>query len=367
MQNAKFSVIKSTNIIIKRLNSKNKSVIVALSGGVDSALAAHDLLKSGWHTEAFFLHILPEGLSDTGLLAAKSVAKHLGIRLHCLNEAEKFENEVISYFRKSYNMGLTPNPCVICNNRIKVVAGLSLADSLGINYLATGHYARTKRLPNDQAGLLRAKDLKKDQSYFLHQIQKGVIPRLILPLGDHTKKDVMKWAAKIGLLPLVQRESQEICFLKGNYRTFLEKRGLLNDLPGDIVTVSGNVIGRHAGLYAYTVGQRQGIGIPDKTPYYVVALDRKNNRLVVGKEHSLWGKELLVKNVNWLVSPDMAFKQPCTVKIRYGHAGGRADLKLLESGNVRVCFFSDQWAITPGQFAVFYLDDLVLGGGSICG
>jgi tRNA-specific 2-thiouridylase len=264
-------------------------------------------------------------------------------------------------------MGLTPNPCVICNNRIKAVAGLSLADSLGINYLATGHYARTKRLSNDQAGFLKAKDSKKDQSYFLHQIQKGAIPRLILPLGDHTKKDIMKWAAKTGLLPLVQRESQEICFLKGNYRTFLKKRGLLNDLPGDIVTVSGNVIGRHAGLYAYTVGQRQGIGIPDKTPYYVVALDRKNNRLVVGKEHSLWGKELLVEHVKWLVSPDMAFKQPCTVKIRYGHAGGRADLKLLESGNVRVCFFSDQWAITPGQFAVFYLDDLVLGGGSICG
>jgi|LGVE01.1.fsa_nt_gb tRNA-specific 2-thiouridylase len=346
---------------------KNKSVLVALSGGVDSAFAAHDLLQAGWHTEAFFLNILPEGLSGTGLLAAKSVAKHLGIRLHCLNEAEKFENEVISYFSKSYNKGLTPNPCVICNNRIKVVIGLSLADSLGVNYLATGHYARTKRLSNGRTGLFKARDLKKDQSYFLHQIPKGAIPRLIFPLGDRTKKDVKKQAAETGLFSLVQKESQEICFLKGNYRTFLEKRVLFNNLPGDIVTVNGKVLGRHAGLYAYTVGQRQGIGIPDKTPYYVVALDRKNNRLVVGKEHSLWAGELLVEDINWLVSPDIALKQPCTVKIRYRHPGGTAKLEFLESGKVRVHFFSNQWAITPGQFAVFYQDDLVLGGGSICG
>ncbi|MBW1939243.1 MAG: tRNA 2-thiouridine(34) synthase MnmA [Deltaproteobacteria bacterium] len=366
MQDAKYSVTKSTNIIIERLNPKNKSVLVALSGGVDSALAAHDLLQAGWHTEAFFLNILPEEISGAGLLASKIVAKHLGIRLHCLNEAEKFENEVISYFSKSYNMGLTPNPCVICNNRIKVGIGLSLADSLGIDYLATGHYARTKRLSNDQAGLLKAKDLKKDQSYFLHQIPKEAISRLIFPLGDRIKKDVMKQAAETGLFPLVQKESHEICFLKGNYRTFLEKRGLFDDLPGDIVAIDGKVLGKHAGLYAYTVGQRQGIGISDKTPYYVVALDRKNNRLVIGKEHNLWGKELLVEHVNWLVSPDMALKQPCTVKIRYGHAGGRADLEFLESDKVRVRFFSNQWAITPGQFAVFYLDELVLGGGYIC-
>ena len=351
----------------KSQKPNNKSVLVALSGGVDSAIAAYDLIQAGWHTETFFLNILPEGISGTGLLAAKSVAKHLGIRLHCLNEAERFEDEVISYFSRSYDMGLTPNPCVICNNRIKVVIGLSLADSLVINYLATGHYARTKRLSSGRTGLVKAKDLKKDQSYFLHQIPKGAIPRLIFPLGDRTKKDVMKQADETGLFPLVQKESQEICFLKGNYRTFLEKRGLLDNRPGDIVAIDGKVLGRHAGLYAYTIGQRQGIGIPDKTPYYVVALDRENNRLVVGKEHSLWGKEFLVEYVNWLMSPDMALKQPCTVKIRYRHPGGLAKLELLKSGKVRVCFFSNQWAITPGQFAVFYLDDLVLGGGSICG
>ena len=172
----------------KSQKPKNKSVLVALSGGVDSAFAAHDLLQAGWHTEAFFLNILPEGLSGTGLLAAKSVAKHLGIRLHCLNEAEKFENEVISYFKKSYNMGLTPNPCVICNNRIKVFIGLSLADSLGVNYLATGHYARTKRLSNGRTGLFMAKDLKKDQSYFLHQIPKEAISRLMFRLETAPKK-----------------------------------------------------------------------------------------------------------------------------------------------------------------------------------
>ncbi|MEA1867062.1 MAG: tRNA 2-thiouridine(34) synthase MnmA [Thermodesulfobacteriota bacterium] len=358
---------ESSKLKAQSQKPNNTSVLVALSGGVDSALAAHDLLQAGWHTDAFFLNILPEVLSDTGLFAAKSVAKHLGIRLHCLNEAEKFENEVISYFRKSYNKGLTPNPCVICNNRIKVFIGLSLANSLDIDYLATGHYARTKRLSNGRTGLFKAKDLKKDQSYFLHQIPKEAISRLIFPLGDHTKKEVMKQATETGIFPLVQKESQEICFLKGNYRTFLEKRGFFNNLPGDIVTIDGKVLGRHAGLYAYTVGQRQGIGIPDKTPYYVAALDMENNRLVVGKENNLRAGELFVEHINWLVSPDIAFKQPCTVKIRYRHPGGLAKLELLESGKVRVCFFSDQWAITPGQFAVFYLDDLVLGGGSICG
>jgi tRNA-specific 2-thiouridylase len=358
---------KSSKLRAQSPEPKNKSVLIALSGGVDSAFAVHELIQAGWHTEAFFLDIFPERQSGTGLLAAKNVAKYLGIRLHCLNEAERFENEVISYFSRSYNMGLTPNPCVICNHRIKVVIGLSLADSLGIDYLATGHYAGTKRLSNRQTGLFKAKDLKKDQSYFLHQIPKRAIPRLIFPLGDRTKKDVMKQAAETGLFPLVQKESQEICFLKGNYRTFLEKRGLFNNLPGDIVAIDGKVLGRHTGLYAYTIGQRQGIGIPDKTPYYVVALDRKNNRLVVGKEHNLWSGELLAEHVNWLVSPDMALKQPCSVKIRYRHAGGLARLELLESGKIRVSFFSNQWAITPGQFAVFYLDDLVLGGGPICG
>ena len=358
---------ESSNPRDKSQKPKNKSVLVALSGGVDSAMAAHDLLQAGWHTEAFFLDILPQEISGTGLLAARNVTRHLGIRLHCLNEAERFENEVISYFRTSYNMGLTPNPCVICNQRIKAVVGLSLAASLGIDYLATGHYAGTKRLSDGRTGLFKAKDKKRDQSYFLHQIPEWAIPRLIFPLADRTKKDVMKQAAETGLLPLVQKESREICFLKGNYRTFLEKRGLFDNRPGDIVDMDGKVLGRHTGLYAYTIGQRQGIGIPDKTPYYVAALDRKNNRLVVGKEHSLWSKELLAEHVNWLVSPDMALKQPCTVKIRYRHQGGLAKLELLESGRVRVRFFSDQWAVTPGQFAVFYLDDLVLGGGSICG
>lgn len=338
-----------------------------MSGGIDSAIAAQDLLRAGWHTEAYFLNILPEGVPCPGLIASKAVARHLGIRLHCLNEAKLFENEVISYFSESYNMGMTPNPCVVCNNRIKVVIGLSLAASLGIEYLATGHYARTKGLLNGQTGLLMAKDLKKDQSYFLHQISKGVIPKLIFPLGDRIKKDVMSQAARTGLSHFVQEESQEICFLKGNYRTFLETRGLFDNRPGDIVSLDGKVLGRHAGLYAFTVGQRQGIGIPDKTPYYVVALDRKNNRLIVGKEHHLWGQELFVEHVNWLVSPDMVPEQPCTVKIRHGNAGGRANLEILEPGRVRVRFFSGQWAMTPGQFAVFYSNELVVGGGSICG
>jgi tRNA-specific 2-thiouridylase len=338
-----------------------------LSGGIDSAVTAYKLIRKGWHIEAFFLDILPSGIQSSSLAAAKNIARHLGIKFHCLCESERFEDEVISYFSNSYNRGLTPNPCVVCNNRIKVAIGLSLANTLAINYLATGHYSKTKILSSGHTGLKRAKDLKKDQSYFLHQIPKENLPRILFPLGDYTKEEVIKIACKTGLFSLVQKESQEICFLKGNYRTFLEKRGLLVNRPGDIVTVDGKILGRHKGLYAYTIGQRQGIGIPDKTPYYVVALDKNTNQLVIGKEHNLWGKEFIVEHINWLVPPNIAFRQPCTVKIRYRHPGGLANLNFMESDKVRVCFFSDQWAITPGQFAVFYLNDLVLGGGSICG
>ena len=344
---------------------RKKSIVLALSGGVDSAVAAHELIKTGWHVEAFFLNILPEGHTGKGLLAAREIARHFGIKLHCLNEADRFEQEIISYFTKSYNTGLTPNPCVICNYRIKVVLGLSLARSMGIDLLATGHYAVTGLVSSGETCLFRAKDPQKDQSYFLNQIPKEVIPRLIFPLGKYTKEEVKRRAAEIGISPIVQEESQEICFLNGDYRTFLEKKGLLDNRQGDIVTVEGRTLGRHIGLHAYTIGQRRGLGITDKTPYYVIALDREKNRLIVGKEADLLDTEVLVEHVNWLVSRDMALASPCTVKIRHGHMGGRARLELLESGRVRVRFFSAEEAITPGQFAVFYKGDLVLGGGSI--
>lgn len=343
---------------------KKKSALVALSGGIDSTLVAFKLLQAGWHIEAFFLDVFPEGLSNAGFLAAKKVAKSLGIRLHCLNEAEKFRDMVISYFIRSYNMGLTPNPCVVCNYKIKIASGLSLADSLGLEYLATGHYARTEVLQGGQTGLFRARDLKKDQSYFLHQIPAQAIPRLLFPLGECTKKEVMQRVGELGLLPPAYQESQEICFFRGNYRTFLERNNLYKDRPGDIITKDGKVLGKHIGLYAYTIGQRKGLGIPDKTPYYVIALDIENNRLIIGKDQDIWAKEFIVDHVNWLVSPDTV--RFCRVQIRHRHPGDLAQLRFLGSGKIHIRFFSDQRAITPGQFAVFYQDDRVLGGGSIC-
>ncbi|NIA08735.1 MAG: tRNA 2-thiouridine(34) synthase MnmA [Nitrospiraceae bacterium] len=343
---------------------EKKSALVALSGGIDSTLVAFELLEAGWHIEAFFLDVFPEGLSNTGLLSAKKVARRLGIRLHYLNEAKKFREVVISYFIASYNMGLTPNPCVVCNYKLKLACGLSLADSLGLDYLATGHYARTKLLQSGQTGLFRAKDLKKDQSYFLHQMPAKAIARLLFPLGERSKKEVIKRVAELGLLPLSYRESQEICFLRGDYRDFLKKNGLYEDRPGDIITKDGRILGRHVGLYAYTIGQRRGLGIPDKTPYYVIALDIENNRLVLGKEQDLWTKEFVIDHVNWLVPPNTV--KLCSVQIRHRHPGGLAQLESLASGKIRIHFSSPQRAITPGQFAAFYQNDRVLGGGSIC-
>ncbi len=344
--------------------SKKRSALVALSGGIDSTLVAFELLQAGWHIEAFFLDVFPEGLSNTGLLTAKRVARHLGIKLHCIDRAKAFKDEVISYFVESYNMGLTPNPCVVCNYKIKIASGLSLADSLGLDRLSTGHYARTEVLENGQTGLFRARDLKKDQSYFLHQLPAEAIPRLLFPLGERSKEEVKRRVAELGLFPLVSQESQEVCFLRGDYRAFLEENSPYKYLPGEIITKKGEVLGRHTGLYAYTIGQRKRLGIPDRTPYYVIDLDIENNRLVIGKEQDLWAKELIVDHVNWLVSPDRV--RLCNVQIRHRHPGGLAELKILESGKVLVHFFSAQRAITPGQFAVFYQNDRVLGGGTIC-
>jgi tRNA-specific 2-thiouridylase len=346
---------------------KGNSALVALSGGVDSTVAAHTLLIAGRRLEAVYLNFFPKGVSSPGLLCATRVADRLGIRLHVLDEHRLFERRVISYFTDSYRRGLTPNPCVICNARIKIARGLALADALGLDSLATGHYAKTQVVDKGRTALVRARDHTKDQSYFLHQVPRDALSRLHFPLGDLTKEEVRKRGEEAGLSDLVQEESQEICFLKGDYRTFLEERDTYENRPGDIVDREGTVLGRHGGLHGYTIGQRRGLGIPDATPYYVISLDTEKNRLCVGKEEHLFSQQLRADGLHWISSPDEAVRRTCTVRLRHGHRGCRARLEILDDGTVRVLFNAPQRAVTPGQFAVFYQEDFVLGGGRICG
>ena len=342
------------------------SALVALSGGVDSAVAAFTLIEAGCHVEACYLYMLPDGLSDPGLKASQKICRRLDIKLHVIEARHLFNNEVISYFVSTYSAGLTPNPCVICNPRLKLKQCLDLAGSLGMDFLATGHYARIKPHSSGSPALYSALYPEKDQSYFLHQLPASFLPRLSFPLGNLNRQQVTRIASDAGLDEIVLEESQEVCFLKGNYRSFLEKYECCNHGPGPIKNLEGETIGRHSGLYAYTIGQRRGLGIPDATPYYVLDLDVRENTLVVGKDSQLLRETLYASGLNLFFREKLAYGLTCHVKIRSRHHPAPATVRLVSDDLMEVVFSRPQRAITPGQFAVFYRDDMVIGGGQIC-
>jgi tRNA-specific 2-thiouridylase len=341
-----------------------RGVLVAISGGVDSAAAALKSIEAGYHTEAFHLKLTAD---ETSLCAARDMAVRLGVDFHVIDAVKQFEQQIISYFKDAYLAGRTPNPCVVCNREIKIRLGLELASAIGCDILATGHYAGIAQNGSGGAVLLKGLDPAKDQSYFLHHIPKEALCRLWFPNGPFTKAEIKKAAHAAGLSDIAQEESQEICFFKGNYRMF---PGLApnEDTSGDITTADGCVMGRHKGLWAYTIGQRHGLGIPDATPYYVTAMDHARNRLIIGKKEDLYAPSCTVTGVNWLIN-NMAFApgRRIQVKIRYRHPGVTARLEPIEGQRIRVLFDFPQRAVTPGQFAVFYDNNVVLGGGMICG
>ncbi|HID98449.1 MAG TPA: tRNA 2-thiouridine(34) synthase MnmA [Thermodesulfobacteriaceae bacterium] len=350
-----------------RRKGKKKSVLVALSGGVDSAVAAFDLVKAGWHVEACHLDLMSGNPAESCLDSCRETADFLGIRLHVLHETEKFQKNIISYFIKTYEQGLTPNPCVICNRNIKIALCLEFADQLELEYLATGHYAMTRMVDGGPAGLFRAADSSKDQSYFLHRIPLECLPRLVFPLGSQTKEEVKKKAAEAGLAPLVQRESQELCFLRGDYRRYLAGLPEFRSKPGEMITTDGVRAGIHSGLHRYTIGQRRGLGVPDRTPFYVVAMDIRKNRLIIGKKKDLLKTDLIIEDMNWLAPVEQVKSGQYTVKIRSRHMAVPASIRILSHAKLRICFDDPQKAVTPGQFAVLYSEDRVIGGGVICG
>ncbi len=347
-------------------NKQSCSALVELSGGVDSAMAAYLLLSKGWQVHGVYLDMLPDGLGKRALETAERIADKLGIEFHVLSLHKRFRNEVIEYFYRSYLSGITPNPCVMCNPRIKISMGLGLMERLGLTHLATGHYARIMPCKEGYHGLFSGKDHLKDQSYFLHRLPREKLANIVFPLGEWTKVKVKEYAAKVGLSGLVLSESREVCFLKGDYRRFFSDYAKALTLSGEIVDMHGRILGRHTGLHSYTIGQRRGLGIPDASPYYVVRLDTKNNRLVVGKDKDLWCSELNVTDIHWLVSPSN-IEEELLIKIRYRHKGCKGIIYMMDNHRARIGFHEPQRAITPGQFAVFYRKDQVLGGGVICG
>jgi len=345
--------------------STNLSIGVAMSGGVDSSVTASLLKKEGHAVHGFFMALAQPDL-DQQIERVQKVAKHLDIPLAVVDLTDVFQEEILDYFTRSYFEGKTPNPCIVCNPRIKFGRLLKAILAAGCDCMATGHYARIVRGDDAAFHLLRGYDPKKDQSYFLHRLTQDQLAKILFPLGEKTKEHVYRLAAEFGISGVHGDESQDVCFLKGrDLESFMasfsgETRG-----EGPVVTLDNKELGRHRGIQHYTIGQRRGLGIPDATPYYVVRLDPARNAVVVGKKQDLWQAELTVGDVNWIGSHRPELPGEFFTKIRYRHKAAQAQVGLQQETAYPVRFSEPQLAITPGQFAVFYENDEVMGGGVI--
>ena len=364
----------------------NKKVIVAMSGGVDSAVAAVLLKDQGCQAEGVFMRLGIAGDNESEK-NARAVAKKLGIEFHSLNLSREFKKIIISYFISEYQKGRTPNPCVECNREIKFGLLMDKVLEMGANYIATGHYARLQReitnhklsaqdgpalgwqIPNFK--LLKAKDKNKDQSYFLYTLTQKKLKHCLFPLGDYTKDEVRKIAGKNETLKgkfrdKFQKESQEICFIQSKYYgDFLKK--YLKLISGKIVDEDDNVLGEHKGLPLYTIGQRRDIGIGGTGPYYAIGINKRKNQLVVSNnknDKNLFSKELIAKKVNWISGNIPKFPLKIKAKTRYRMNECPAIVNKIK-GKYIVKFSKPQRAIMSGQSVVFYKGSEILGGGII--
>ncbi|HXS68794.1 MAG TPA: tRNA 2-thiouridine(34) synthase MnmA [Candidatus Polarisedimenticolia bacterium] len=375
-------------------NGKQR-VVVGMSGGVDSSATAALLLEQGYDVVGITLKLWPQDCvsraedkccGPQAVSDARSVCNKLGVPYYLIDEAAEFQSKVIQYFANEYKAGRTPNPCVMCNQNLKFGRLIERADQLGAQYIATGHFARVEKIVGQASSLSqtsqngdrqdacparyllkRGKDLKKDQSYFLFSLRQDQLSRAMFPLGEKTKSDTREVARHCNLKTADKEESMEICFVPdNNYGKFLQQAKLAEKHRGEIVDVHGHVLGNHDGIEFYTIGQRKGLGITTPKPVYVVELDAESNRVVVGDETALDRDEFIVDRCNWIPFDDPPEQIEVMAKIRYNHPGTAATVLPIDRNKAKVKLHTPQRAITPGQAAVFYQADLVVGGGWIC-
>lgn len=349
-------------------------VVVAMSGGVDSSVAAALLKEQGYEVIGMMMRLWSEpGKEESNrcctpdsMAQARRVAAKLEIPFYVVDAKDVFHSTVVQYFLDGYARGETPNPCLACNRQIRWTFLLDHALALGAEYMATGHYARVHNDESGRRNLLRALDRNKDQSYVLHVLNQDKMKHALFPVGEYTKPEIRAIAEKHGLPTASRKDSQDLCFLAGeDYRNFLLRNAAETLRPGEIVTQDGRTLGEHNGLANYTIGQRKGLGVASPVPLYVLRKHAVTNTLVVGTQDELGSYELTARDVNWLSGevPGEPFR--AEVKIRYTAREAWATVTPLSGGQATVQFDGPQRDITAGQAAVFFHEDVVLGGGII--